>query len=71
MNTIYQLLPAAHYRAQFDGSPALFTACWRKYRRLLSSDIDNPQCDSDVLDWLETLAGHRVNDSGSTFYIYG
>ena len=71
MTNTYQIKPAAHYRAQFDGSPALFTACWRKYRRLLSSDIDDPQCDSDVLDWLETLAGHRVNDSGSAFYIYG
>ena len=71
MITTYHLAPAAFYRTQFDGSPALFSACWREYRRLLSSDIDNPQCDSDVLDWLDTLAGHRVNDSGSEFYIYG
>ena len=71
MTATYRLLPAAHYRPRFDGSPALFTACWRKYRQLLSSHVDNPQCDSDVLDWLETLAGHRVNDGGSAFYIHG
>jgi hypothetical protein len=71
MTTPYRLLPAAHYRAQFDGSPALFSTCWREYRRLLSSDIDDPRCDSDVLDWLDTLAGHHVNDGESAFYIYG
>ena len=71
MTTTYRLLPAAHYRAQFDASPALFSSCWREYRRLLSSDIDNPQSDSDVLDWLDTLAADRVNDGGSAFYIHG
>ena len=71
MTVTYRLLPAAHYRTQFAGSPALFSACWREYRRLLSSDIDDPQSDSDVLDWLDGLAADRVNDSGSAFYIYG
>jgi hypothetical protein len=71
MTNTYQIKPAAFYRTQFAGSPALFSACWREYRRLLSSDIDNPRCDSDVLDWLDTLAADRVNDGGSEFFIYG
>ena len=71
MTTAYRLLPAAHYRTQFAGSPALFSSCWREYRRLLASDIDDPASDSDVLDWLDQLAYERVNNGGSRFYIYG
>jgi len=68
---MYQLQPAAHYRTQFDGSAALFSSCWRQYRRLIASDIDDPQSDDDVFEWLEELAAARVNNSGSSFYIYG
>ena len=68
---MYKMQPAAHYRSKFDGSDALFSACWRQYRRLLASDIDNPTCDDDVLQWLDELASERVNDGRSPFYIYG
>jgi hypothetical protein len=63
--------PVAHYRVKFDGSDSLFTSCWRQYRRLLANDIDNPQSDDDVLQWLDELASGRVNDGRSPFYIYG
>ena len=68
---MYKMQPVAHYRVKFDGSPALFAACWRQYRRLLASDIDNPTCDDDVFDWLEELASSRVNEGRSPFYIHG
>ena len=69
--TMYKLHPAAHYRTQFDGSEALFSSCWRQYRRLLAGDIDNPRSDDDVFGWLEELAAARVNNAGSSFYTYG
>ena len=68
---MYKMQPAAHYREKFDGSLALFKSCWKQYRRLLASDIDDPTSDDDVLGWLEELAAGRVNDGGSSFYIYG
>ena len=68
---MYTLKTKAGYRDKFDGSERLFNACWREYRRLLASDIDNPQSDADVMDWLEELASERVNSGRSPFYIYG
>ena len=67
----YQMKPKAFYRERFHGSERLFTACWREYRRMLASDIDAPQADTDVLIWLDELASERVNSGRSPFYIYG
>jgi hypothetical protein len=52
-------------------SDRLFRTCWRVYRNYLRDSIDNPQSDSDVLDWLDQIASERVNDSSSTFYLRG
>lgn len=68
---MYQLKPKAYYRRLFDGSDRLFDYCWKQYRALLRSDIDNPRDDSDVVGWLTDLASHSVNSSRSSFYIYG
>jgi len=68
---MYTLQPRAHYRTTFDGSDSLFRAAWKQYRRYLADSIDNPTCDADVLDWLDSIASELVNDSDSPFYIYG
>lgn len=54
------------YKAEFDGSNRLFEACWRRYlraRRFLEID--------DVSTFLDDMAAGLVNDSNSSFYIYG
>jgi hypothetical protein len=71
MTITYHLRTASHYRRTFEGSPALFTACWRQYRVFLRGDIDDPTCDDDVMDWLDQIAAERVNTPASRFYIYG
>ena len=68
---MYTLKAKADYRDLFDGSDRLFNDCWREYRRLLASDIDDPQSDEDVMQWLDELASERVNSGRSPFYIYG
>jgi hypothetical protein len=49
----------------------LFSACWSQYRAWLRGAIDSPTCDRDVLDWLDSIASEKVNNSRSKFYIYG
>jgi len=67
----YKLKAKSYYRRKFDGSDRLFNTCWNQYRNWLNSAIDDPQEDSDVLDWLDSIASEKVNNSKSTFYIYG
>ena len=67
----YKLKPAKEYYKDFDGSPALFRACWNTYKGYLLGSIDSPKCDMDVTDWLETIASEKVNNPRSVFYIYG
>jgi hypothetical protein len=67
----YKLQKPSYYRLQTDMSDRLFRTCWRVYRNYLRDSIDNPQSDSDVLDWLDQIASERVNDSSSTFYLRG
>lgn len=56
---------------RFDGSAELFNSCWSKYKRDILPGTDNPQNISDVMQWLDTIAAEKVNDSKSRFYIYG
>jgi len=67
----YKLQKPSYYRLQTDMSDRLFRTCWRVYRNYLQDSIDNPQSDSEVLDWLDQIASERVNDSSSTFYLRG
>jgi hypothetical protein len=64
-------LSKSEARKNFDGSNGLFEASWKRYRKYLLSDIDNPTCQSDVDDWLHSIASEMVNNGGSRFYIYG
>lgn len=56
---------------KFDGSQALFDACWRKYRGFVNGATDDPQSILDVMNWLDSIASELVNDSSSRFYIRG
>ena len=56
---------------KFDGSTALFEACWRQYRGYLKGSIDDPKSMSDVMDWLDNIASEKVNNPNSRFYIHG
>ena len=67
----YKLQRPSYYKSKFDGGERLFAYSWRTYKRYLSGDIDNPKSDTDVLEWLELIASERVNNSDSSFYIYG
>lgn len=58
-------------RKNFDGSDALFSACWRKYLGYLNGSIDDPKEQSDVDGWLNTIASEKVNDPKSRFFIHG
>jgi hypothetical protein len=60
----------AQARKNFDGSKHLFDTCWREYLRNLSG-TDEPNKQSDVDDWLNTIASEKVNNPKSQFYIYG
>jgi hypothetical protein len=52
-------------------SERLFDACWRQYRLYIRGSIDDPKSIADVMNWLEAIASEKVNDSKSSFYIYG
>ena len=67
----YKLQAKEHYRKDFDGSTALFNACWKQYRAWLKGSINNPKCDYDVIDWLDKIAAEKVNNPRSVFYMYG
>ena len=71
MSTRYVLKGWTHYRRDFDGSGALFLACWKQYRVWLNGAIDDPESDSDVMGWLNRIAAERVNNPRSRFFIYG
>jgi hypothetical protein len=58
-------------RKRFDGSLALFEACWREYRGHVRGAIDSPSSIEDVTGWLETLASNKVNNPQSRFFIHG
>lgn len=58
-------------RGKFDGSNALFEACWRRYSKYRGDfDIDTTDVD-EVLEILETIAAEKVNNPKSRYYIYG
>lgn len=64
--------PKRHYREQFRGSSdRLFNFAWSTYLKYLNGAIDNPRTEQDVIDWLTCIIGEEVNDSRSSFYIYG
>lgn len=71
MTPNYVLKRKAHYRKEFDGSHALFDACWKVYKRYLRDAIDNPENDDEVSAWLDNIASEKVNNPGSRFYIFG
>ena len=56
---------------QFNGSQALFDACWNQYKRWLSGAIDDPDTIDDILGWLDSIAAEKVNNPKSKFHIYG
>lgn len=58
-------------RKNFNGSAALFEACWRQYITYLNGAIDDPRNQGDVDSWLDTIASEKVNNSRSRFYIHG
>ncbi len=61
-------LTKAHYWQDFEGSRALFEACWRQMKR----DVYTGSMPEDVVAaWLEAFAAERVNNPRSKFYIYG
>lgn len=74
---MYTLKKSSYYYDLCQKTPAtamrrrLFSACWRQYCAYLRSAIDNPHSDSDVLDWLDSIASEKVNNPKSKFYIYG
>ena len=52
----------------FDGSRALFDACWRQMKR----EVYTSSMPADeIAAWLESFAAERVNNPKSRFYIYG
>ena len=67
----YELKKKQEYRKNFEGSDRLFNACWGQYIFWLQGAIDNPSCDYDVENWLDQIASEKVNDSRSSFYLYG
>lgn len=68
---MYTIKAKAYYAIRFSGSAALFSTCWRKYRKLVAEGYDSPTCDEDVDSFLDELASELVNNSGTRFYIYG
>ncbi len=61
-------LTKEQFRREFDGSEALFNACWRQLRR----DVYTGSMPEDeIAAWLEAFAAERVNNPRSKFYIYG
>lgn len=66
----YRLKRKSEYRKLFVGSAALFDSCWRKLSREI---LPHVSCTSDdeVLEWLDSIAAEKVNNSGSRFFIYG
>lgn len=68
----YELRRKSYYETKFQGRSELFEYCWKRYRKHLSEGgFDEPTSDSDVMQDLEELAGHAVNDGDGNFYIYG
>ena len=58
----------AQFWTDFDGSEALFNACWRQ----LKKEVYTSSMPADeVAAWLEAFAAERVNNPRSKFYIYG
>ena len=59
-------------RSFFDGSNDLFNSCWRQYCNAYSAGgIDEPTCQEDVNNLLDSIASEKVNNPKSEFYIYG
>jgi hypothetical protein len=56
---------------RFDGTTRLFDACWKQYREYVNGSIDDPKNIDDVTNWLDSIASEKVNNSASSFYIYG
>jgi hypothetical protein len=67
----YKLKRKSEYRRSFKGSDRMFNACWKRYREFLNGSIDDPQSDTDVDEWLDSIASEKVNNSRSSFYITG
>ena len=61
-------LSKEQFWADFDGSRALFDACWRQMRREVYT---GSMPEDEVAAWLEAFASERVNNPRSKFYIYG
>ena len=67
----YKLQRPSYYRPMFDGGDRLFACAWRTYVRWRAGSIDSPDSDDEVVGWLNQIASERVNNSRSSFYIYG
>jgi hypothetical protein len=57
-------------RKRFDGSARLFNACWREML-WFEHNSDSMDGDCEIDAFLDNAASRRVNDSRSSFYIYG
>ena len=56
---------------RFEGSPKLFTSCWKVYKGWLAQEVNSPGCIGDVLKDLDQIASKKVNNSRSLFYMHG
>ena len=61
-------LTKEQYWQDFEGSRALFEACWRQLRKEVYTESMRAD---EVAAWLEAFAAERVNNPRSKFYIYG
>ena len=71
--TFYERKPKKYYRKFFmDSSDRLFTTAWKQYLGYLNiGAIDSPKSDEDITDWIDSIISEKVNNSSSSFYIYG
>ena len=52
----------------FDGSYALFCACWKRYCAWINAGgVD----EGGVDEWLDAIAAELVNDENSPFWMHG
>ena len=67
------LLKEKIYLKHFKGnsSLALFKSAWAEYIGYLRGAIDDPEDESDIVNWLEQIISVKVNNPKSKYYIYG
>jgi hypothetical protein len=61
------------YLKHFKGNSSieLFKSAWAEYIGYLRGAIDDPDDESDIVNWIEQIISAKVNNPKSKFYIYG